>query len=116
MTAEEIADLTKEVEKHDQWLNKTSGLQTQLAQFQDPVLTVASLTTAQSELVKVCDPIMNKKKPDPKPEPPADTATDASSEAPQEQASDAAQTDTATEAGNDGASEESMDVSPDGKA
>ncbi|GKY92171.1 hypothetical protein MPSEU_000188400 [Mayamaea pseudoterrestris] len=69
ITDEEREKVRAVVDSTSGWMYEMLDKQGSLGLHQDPVLTTADLKSKNSELVKVCSPVMNKPKPLPKKEP-----------------------------------------------
>jgi heat shock protein 4 len=65
ITDEERHVLRSETDRMESWLYDMLGRQADLGQYQDPVLTVESITQRRNELFRLTNPIMSKPKPKP---------------------------------------------------
>ncbi|XP_039264715.1 heat shock 70 kDa protein 4-like [Styela clava] len=70
ISEEDITKVGKIHQETSDWFNTKMQQQSQLPKHQDPAVTLADIQSKTKELSKVCDPIINKKKPKPKEDPP----------------------------------------------
>merc|ERR1712146_389843 len=72
ISAEDVEKVEKDVVNRENWLNPKVAEQSKLAKHQDPIVLTSQIIQERSYMEAVCNPIMNKPKPEPKEEPPAE--------------------------------------------
>lgn len=76
ISAEDVEKVEKDVANREGWLNPKVTEQGKLAKHQDPVVLTSQLVQEKNYMEAVCNPIINKPKPEPKEEPPVEPPTE----------------------------------------